>query len=291
MSDELEGGAEEAGYDQLDDFFVEGDASDDNSAVDEVADEPGDDVVDDSADEVDEDAAEDAGDDAADPPAPVSDKPDTSAMMDKELQKIQQLRATLERDVAAAQANPTDEAISRVQKTKSRLDAIIESRENVDPYEAAVTLAEEGKAHEAKLAELQKTVDTTAGMSSQQVAAMQSQMARLQFQIDHPSLASRYDEMAQAAAAEVDAVIGPLPANPSREMREMIARLDGAAFQRLIEAEESKSQAENVPATEAPPPRKKPVATSPIKNKSGKSSKPEETEEQRTERLLQGLMG
>lgn len=289
MSDEVEGGNEVDEFGQLDDFFVDG-AEDSTDVAEDVPDEV-DAEVEAEAPEVGADVEAEAGDDPVEPSEAEVSKPDTSALMDKELQKIQQLRATLERDVAAAQANPTAETIKRAEATKSRLDAIIESSDDVDPYKAAVTLAQEGKAHEAKLAELQKAVDTTAGMSSQQVAVMQSQMARLQFKLDHPSLADRYDELAQAAAAEVDAVIGQLPANPSREMREMIARLDGAAFQRLIEAEESKSQAENVPATEAPPQRKKPVATSPIKNKSGKSSKPEETEEQRTERLLSGLLG
>ena len=283
MSDEVEGGNEVDEFGSLDEFFVE-----DAEPQDEVADDPDESDGEEAADEV---ADIQDSDEPEESPEPVESKPDTSALMDKELQQIQQLRATLQRQVTAAQANPTPEAIQKAEATKSRLDAIIESQDDVDPYKAAVTLAQEGKAHEAKLADLQKAVESTAGMSSQQVAAMQGQVARLQFKLDHPALSDRYDELAQAAAAEVDAVIGPLPANPSKEMREMVDRLDGAAFQRLIQAEESKSQAENEPATEAPPPRNKPVATSPIKNKSGKSSKPEESEEQRTERLLSGLLG
>ena len=283
MSDEVEGGNEADEFGQLDDFFVE-----ETDPEVEVAEGETESEVTTESDEESLDAEAEAEVDPDHSAEPVESKLDTSALMDKELQKIQQLRATLERDVAAAQANPTAETIKKAEATKSRLDAIIESSDDVDPYKAAVTLAQEGKAQEAKLAELQSAVESTAGMSSQQVAAMQGQMARLQFKLDHPALSDRYDELAQAAAAEVDRMLGEAA---SKAPPEVLMRLDAAAFQRLIEAEESKSQAENVPATEAPPPRKKPVATSPIKNKSGKSSKPEETEEQRTERLLQGLMG
>ena len=283
MSDEVEGGNEADEFGQLDDFFVE-----ETDPEVEVAEGETESEVTTESDEESLDAEAEAEVDPDHSAEPVESKLDTSALMDKELQKIQQLRATLERDVAAAQANPTAETIKKAEATKSRLDAIIESSDDVDPYKAAVTLAQEGKAQEAKLAELQSAVESTAGMSSQQVAAMQGQMARLQFKLDHPALSDRYDELAQAAAAEVDRMLGEAA---SKAPPEVLMRLDGAAFERLIKAEEAKSQAENEPATEAPPPRVKPVATSPIKNKSGKSSKPEETEEQRTERLLQGLMG
>lgn len=284
MSDEVEGGNEVDEFEQLDDFFVE---QPDPEAEDAGGEPEVEDTIEVASEATDE-VPDTDGDPESQPETEPDNKPDTSGMVDKELQKIQQLRATLERQVAAAQANPTAETIGKAEATKSRLDSIIDSQDDVDPYKAAVTLAQEGKAHEAKLADLQKAVDTTAGMSSQKVAEMQGQMARLQFKIDHPSLADRYDELAQAAAAEVDGMLGEAA---SKAPPEVLMRLDGAAFERLIKAEEAKSQAENEPATDAPPPRKKPVATSPIKNKSGKSSKPEETEEQRTERLLSNLLG
>lgn len=257
-------------------YFDDFDGEPDNE-VETAADES------DADEEVEVEAGE-GGDDAPeadDPPAPS-----TSDRMDKELQQIQQLRATLQRQVEAAQKNPTPETIAKAEATKDRLDAIIESRDDVDPYKAAVTLAEEGKANKERLAKLEKSLEDGSGASAQQMAAMRQQMARLQFQVDHPDLASRYDELAKAASAEVDKMLGDaVRITPP----EVLNRLDGAAFARLIQAEKAKSQADIEPPTEAAPPRKKPVGTNPVKSKSGKSSRGEMSYDDRTEQLLKGL--
>lgn len=247
----------------------------------------GDEAVDDTADEPDEpvaDAADEAVDETDEPDEPTPPaKPATADLIDKELQQIQQLRATLARQVSAVQANPTPEAVRKVEATQSRLDAILEQRDDVDPYKAALTLAEEGKAHEAKLTELQDAVNNTSGLTAKQMAAVQGQMARIQFKLDHPTVADRYDEFARAAAAEVDAMLGEAASSAPPEV---LSRLDNAAFMRLVEAAKAEAQAEPETAPAAEPPRKKPVATNPVKTKSGASTKPADSIEAKEQRFL-----
>jgi hypothetical protein len=284
MSDEQESGVDlDASPDEvLARYFPEdtpeADEPEEDAEVDDVSDDEGDEP---------EDEAEPDVSGEADEPEEQPAAPDYSELQSKELQKLQQLNATYAKQLAAYQANPTQEAAAKVEKTKSRLDAIVESGKDVDPYEASVYLAQEAKAHEAALAELQKSVADTSGMSAKQTASLQQQMARIQFKLDHPDLGDRYDELAQAAASEVDEMLGDaVKAAPP----EVLARLDYAAFMRRVQAEKAKLESVEEAAPEAPPTRKKPVATNPVKTKSGKSQKPSQSLED-VERDLRRKMG
>jgi hypothetical protein len=246
-------------------------------------DEPDDTPGDDPEEQVDEAETDDApGEEVDDTPETEPEKPDLHELQAKELQRFQQLNATLEKQLADHEANPTPETQAKIEKTRSRLDDLIEQGDEVDPYKATRTLAEEGKAQKELLTQLQEAVQNTAGASSQQVAQLQRQMHRLQFQIANPDLGERYDELMRQAAEEVDKVFGAPPANASPAVAAMYEKADAAALARIVaEAKSKAEQADSQPATDTAPPPKKPVATQPIKTKSGASKRPAKTPEQR----------
>lgn len=224
---------------------------------------------------------------------PEAERPDTAAIMDRELQKVQQLRATLERQVQAAQQNPTAENIHKAEKTKSRLDAITEmSSDEIDPYKAVVDVAQEARLNQQRLAELQESVKASGGATNQQLVQAHQAIHELQFKVENPDLAGQYQAIQAAAIAEVDKAFGPPPADAPPAVVEMYRKADSLAMQRAIEAERAKLHAEsNETASATTPQVNKPVATNPVKSKSGKARQAVETEDQRTERLLSGLMG
>lgn len=252
-------------FDEIaDKYFGDHDDETDSDLPEEAAEE-----VDDGEDQVDDDPP-------AEPDEPA--KPDLHELQAKELQRTQQLNATLEKQLAAFQANPTPEGRAKIEKTKSRLDAIVEAGKDVDAYEASVILADEGRKQAAKLEQLEGLLAKSTGASDNQVAMLQRELGRLRFRQDHPQLADRYDDLAREASATVDAQWGDRV--KQLDPRDL-ARLDSIEFGRIVDRELGKLKTDSTKPTDAPPSRdKKPVATKPIKTKSGDSTRSNKTLDQ-----------
>ena len=74
---------------------------------------------------------------------PQSDpKPSTADLMDKEMQRLQQLRATYQREIEKLTEAPTERQVERVEKAKTKLDKYLETQD-VDPYQGVTDIAEE----------------------------------------------------------------------------------------------------------------------------------------------------
>ena len=200
---------------------------------------------------------------------PQSDpqKPDTAELMDKELQRVQQLRATLEREVDKLSKNPTEKQAERVEKAKSKLDKYIESSVDVDPYQAATDIANEVQADRGRVERLLQEHEAMKRTMADQEAKREQKIARLQFAVDFPGLSGRYQEFQQKAHEAVVELFGD-------RAYEMDSRDYGAVanreFMSLVQKAQDESAVEEKPKSSA----KKPRGTHIIKKPSGNSGKP-----------------
>jgi len=198
----------------------------------------------------------------SDPP-----KPDTADLMDKELQRVQQLRATLEREVGKLEKNPSEAQADRVEKAKSKLDKYLEASD-VDPYQGVTDIASEVQADRGRVERLLQEHEAMKRTMAEQNAQREAKMARLQFAVDYPGLAGRYQEFQQKAHEAVVEIFGD-------RAYEMDPRDYGAVankeFMSLVKSAKDETA---VTEEKAKPVPKKPRGTHIIKKPSGNSAKP-----------------
>ena len=217
-------------------------------------------------------------------------RPDKSDLIDKELQRIQQARATYEREIDKLQANPTEKQADRVEKAKGKLDSILEASVNdIDPYQGVSDVAGEVKADRDRVERLLQQQDADRKAYEERVARLEAQNAQMQFAMDYPDLRGRYNELAgKAHEALVESVgdeVYELPAHT-------YTKLANREFMRLV-----KEASGNVAASPEKEKKaisdtsKKPKAANIIKTKSGNSVKPPEDREAAAEKLLQQMGG
>lgn len=215
-------------------------------------------------------------------------KPNKQDLIDKELQRIQQARATYEREIAALQKNPSEKQAERVEKARSRLDAILEAGDNVDPYRAATDLANEVKIDRDRFERMNQQFEAYQREMDERQAQLEAQNARLNFALDYPELRGRYTEFVQKAQQSVEEqlgdAIGGLTAEAyvrlaNRELVRMAKEASGGGDKAKPKAEPIKDTA------------KKPKAATVLQTKSGNSVKPPVDRETLGEQLLRGLVG
>lgn len=150
--------------------------------------------VEDEVDEVEDEQQELPEDDE-----PQSDpKPDHNDLMDKEVQKLQQLRATYEREISKLQQAPTERQVERVEKAKTKLDKYLESTD-VDPYQGVTDIAEEVMADRGRVEQIIQQFEAERRAAEEREIRRESEMAQMRFNMDFPELKGQYNNLAQKA--------------------------------------------------------------------------------------------
>ena len=238
-----------------------------------------------AADEVVDEVAEDTELPADEPP---QSDPNTKAdLMDKELQQIQQLRATLAREVGKLQQQgerPTEKQVERVEKAQSKLDKYLNAQD-VDPYEGVTDIAEEVLANRSRAEEALQNYEGKIRALEEREAEREAQIARLQFHADYPDLRGQYDALAQKTQDALEQEYGDTLGEMSQHVFVKIANKE---FMRQVkEALPEKDEAK----TEEPlaDSSKKPKAARPKPTKSGGTVKSPQDSEARGEALISQL--
>ena len=118
---------------------------------------------------------------------PVVEAP-TESYWNKEAQRLQQESANYQRLIEKMIDNPTPAAQKAVDKQKSRLDQIVEAEsEDVDPYSATQTVADEVRTMQADREKRQA--------SREQLAATNDRQDRMDFRQANPQIADQYDDL------------------------------------------------------------------------------------------------
>lgn len=233
-------------------------------------------------------AAEDVdGDELPVDEAPQSDN-QHSQLMDKEVQKLQQLRATYEREIAALQDKPSERQVERVEKAKTKLDKYLDDKD-VDPYQGVTDIAQEVMADRGKVEGLLQQYEADRKAADERAIRQESELAQMRFTMDFPELKGQYRSIQQKAH---EALVGKLG--------DVAQTIDAQSYVALVNAEFvdiAKREAEAAkPKTEpeAPEPKvkdtaKKPKATNIIKSQTGTKVAPPQSDEAKAEELLSRL--
>lgn len=241
-----------------------------------------------------EDAAEDEVVDEVEQPEELpADEPQSDPqaehkdLMDKEVQKLQQLRATYEREIAALQQAPTERQVERVEKAKTKLDKYLESTD-VDPYQGVADIAEEVMADRGKVEQLLQQFEAQARAAEERAIRQEAELAQMRFTVDYPELRGQYSAIQQKAHDSLAEKLGTT-----------INTIDAESYVALVNAEfidiaKREAEAAAAPAPPAPKPEikdtaKKPKATNLVKSKSGAKVATPQDSDARGEELLQQL--
>lgn len=223
------------------------------------------------AEEADEDDPDESDEGEGDEPEP-EEKPDPkSDLVDKQLQKFQQLNATLEKKLAALpeEGEPTAKQVKEVEKAKSRIEKYLEESDDLDPYKGVVDLANEMSGDKSQMAKLADQLESLQQYVEESNVRIRAEQAQARFASYYPDLAGRYEELAQKAH---EAVVDTVGASMSRLAEEDYERAANKFFLQLVEQETKKSASKAAP--EKPKSgAKKPQGSRIIKKKSGSSSK------------------
>jgi len=150
-------------------------------------------VVDEQVDQVEDEPTELPAEE------PQSDpKPEHSDLMDKEVQKLQQLRATYEREIAKLSQAPTERQVERVEKAKTKLDKYLETQD-VDPYQGVSDIAQEVMADRGRVEQLLQQYEADRRESEEREIRHQAELAEMRFTMDYPELKGQYSVIAQKA--------------------------------------------------------------------------------------------
>lgn len=205
---------------------------------------------------------------------------------DKALQKLQQLTATYEREMRKFAEKPTERQAERVEKAKSKLDAIIESGADVDPYKGIVDVADELRVDRGRQEALLQEFEAHRRATEERQAQLEAQNARLQFALEHPELKGRYQEFAQKAHEAVEEIFGESTYQLDPTVYLPLANRE---FARLVKEASGNVAADQKPA-KASDSARTPKAATVLKTKSGNSVKPPESREATYAKLLKGLV-
>lgn len=215
---------------------------------------------------------------------PADDEPQSDPkqdLIDKEVQRLQQLRATYEREIDKLQKNPSEKQVERVEKAKSKLEKFL-GEADVDPYSAPREIAEEVLADRGRVEQLLQQFEAQQRAAAEREARQQAEMARLRFEVDHPELKGRYIEFANKVSESMLEEYG----EDLRDMPENVyVKLANREFNRLIKEaapKEEKPKEDKPPADSA----KKPKATRPVKTKSGGTVQSPQDSEAKGEALI-----
>ncbi|MDB4261458.1 hypothetical protein N9878_01185 [bacterium] len=236
----------------------------------------------DEVDEVEDESKELPVDDA-----PQSDpKPDRSDLIDKEVQRLQQLRATYEREISKLGEAPTERQVERVEKAKTKLDKYLESAD-VDPYQGVADIASEVMADRGKVEQLLQQFEAERHAAEEREIRHEAEMAEMRFTMDYPDLKGQYRQIAQKANEALYEQIGDDVADLTPQA---YVKLVNREFLRIAKdaVQVSKPVAEKAkkPITDT---AKKPKAATIVSNKNGSKSEAPKTSEAVGESLIADL--
>lgn len=192
---------------------------------------------------------------------------------DKELQQAQQLNVAYEKLLEKHIANPTPETQKAVEKTKSKLDLIVEAKsEDVDPYSATQTVAKEVQSLQAARDKRDASSEETIALLREQIAATNDRQERLEFHQKNPAISNKYDDLVGELNKAVDDF---RPAEgeviPAKTWNAIVAR----EWKTIVDGANAKvAKAETKTEDKVDETVKKPVATNPVKSKTGTRRKP-----------------
>ncbi len=219
---------------------------------------------------------------------PQSDpKPSTSDLMDKEMQRLQQLRATYEREISKLSEAPTERQVERVEKAKNKLDKYLETQD-VDPYQGVSDIAEEVMADRGRVEQLLQQFEATRRESEEREIRHQAELAEMRFTMDFPELKGQYSQIAQKANEALYEQLGDTAEqlNPEAYMK-----LVNREFVRIAKdaAEAAKPEQPEKVKNQIKDSAKKPKAANIIPNKNGSKADAPQSAEARGEALLADL--
>lgn len=228
---------------------------------------PQDEVVEEEAEVV-----EDVVDEVEQPELPVDDdlqsdqKPEHNDLMDKEVQKLQQLRATYEREIGKLQNAPTERQVERVEKAKTKLDKYLEATD-VDPYQGVTDIAEEVMADRGRVEQVLQQFEAERRAAEEREIRRESEMAQMRFNMDFPELKGQYNDIAQKVN---DSLMEQLGDDLAELPPQAYVKLANREFMRL--AKDAVGQAKPVDVEPTPPiedTAKKPKAAKIIPKQNG----------------------
>lgn len=208
-------------------------------------------------------------------PAETQSDQKHNELIDKEVQRLQQLRATYEREIADMQKNPSEKQVARVEKAKTKLDKYLESSD-VDPYQGVTDIAGEVMADRGRVEQLLQQHEADRRAAEEREIRREAEMAEMRFTVDYPELRGQYRDIVQKAN---DSIV-------SKYSEQFIAELTSGGYIELANrefrkiAKEAASQAS--PAEPKAPIKdtaKKPKAAKIVNNKNGtKAETPQSSE-------------
>lgn len=243
-------------------------AEEDDTDVDPDEDESDDEEPEDGAEEEEEESEEQDGEAEEDQP----EKPDPrDALWDKQLQIVQQLSATLERQLKSSEASGSMSAkdAAKAEKAVSKLAELLESRKDFDPYEDAksgfMAVEEELQKRDALIEKMAAEVDALKKASRQN----EQSLVETRFDKHYPELAGRYGELAKKAAEYAERIVGD---DRSETANRLWERLAAERLTEIAEAEKTRATAQAEPKKKSAPVKKaKPKARPKV---SGAARKP-----------------
>ncbi len=216
---------------------------------------------------------------------PESDpKPDHSDLMDKEVQKLQQLRATYEREIAKLASAPTERQVDRVEKAKSKLDKYLDDAD-VDPYKGVTDIASEVMADRGRVEQLLQQHEADRRDAEEREFRLSRRMAEMQFAMDFPELKGQYSALEHQANEALLEQLGDTVADLNEEAYTKLANRE---FLRLAKdaveaAKPAEKEPEKAPIQDT---AKTPKAAKIIQSKNGSKAEAPKSSEAIGESLL-----
>jgi hypothetical protein len=207
-------------------------------------------------------------------PAETQSDQKHNELIDKEVQKLQQLRATYEREISKLGEAPTERQVERVEKAKTKLDKYLESSD-VDPYQGVTDIASEVMADRGRVEQLLQQFDADRRASEEREIRREAEIAEMRFAMDYPELKGQYGQLAQKAN---EALLDQLGTEVNELSPQAYVKLVNHQFVRL--AKEAASQAKpKEPKASIKDTAKKPKAAKIINTKNGtKADTPQSSE-------------
>lgn len=220
-------------------------------------------------------------------PAPkeqVEPRPQVNDQWDKTLQRLQQATATFERASQRLEADPTPQNVKAAEKAKSRLDQLLEAKDDdIDPYAGLKVVAGEFKGHAQKIE--REHGESRQALASLQAGqqALQEKLYRMEWAAQHPTLADKYDSIVEKVREKVKPIAEAGGGRIPQPVWDQIVAEKWEATVAEFESASTEPAAGSVPVAT---PIEKPRATQPVKSRSGAARKPVEDSNSRYQSAL-----
>ena len=208
-------------------------------------------------------------------PAETQSDQKHNELIDKEVQRLQQLRATYEREISKLGEAPTERQVERVEKAKTKLDKYLESSD-VDPYQGVTDIASEVMADRGRVEQLLQQYDADRRASEEREIRREAEIAEMRFAMDYPDLKGQYGQLATKAN---EALLDQLGTEVNELSPQAYVKLVNHQFVRLAKEAASQAKPKEPEKTPIKDTAKKPKAAKIINTKNGtKADSPQSSE-------------